>query len=123
MGQQAVQSGNAHIIQAGDVIAKNLGGQGGLLCHRNVAGAAGRNYDPADAVWGGKLSHNTDPRLGVVGERVNSLDLRRFFRRKPGNKNDLLPTVLHGRSNAVDLLGGFFGAVNDLRSALPNLAM
>ena len=77
MGQQPVQSRNAHIVEPHDAAAVDLGGHRRLLRDRDVRRAARRDDDRAGANRLRNLAHNAELRLRAVIERDGLFDFRR----------------------------------------------
>ena len=67
MRQQAVNAGNAHVVQSRDLIAEYLRRNGCLLGNGNIRRAAGGNDDSSDPV---RLRDNADYSEPCVGSVV-----------------------------------------------------
>ena len=107
-----------HIVQAGDLVAQHFGGEGGLLGHGHVAGAAGGHHNGPLAGGGGHLPHNADAAHLVVGEGQILPHHLGGLLRHAGDEDGLFPGLPHRGGNVVDLPGCFPSAVDDLRGAL-----
>ena len=113
-----MEAGHAHVVEPGDLVAHGLGGEGGLLGHRLVAGAAGAHHDGAQG-GPGTGQGNAQPGVGVVfqvhtglGEDVGLLPVH------TGDEDVAAVPRPHGLHDAQDLLRRLGGPVDDLGGAL-----
>ena len=117
-----MQAGHPHVVQPGDFVAQHLGGEGGLLGHRHVTGAAGGHHDvaqrpPLPGVSDGHLGN------GVVLQRDGLRHPLRRIGGQAGNENILTAPFPHGCGDAGDLFRGFARPVNHLRRPLADGAV
>ena len=118
-----MQARDPHVIQPHDLISQNGCSEGGLLGHRNVAGAAGGNHDLSDPIRLEQRADDAAARVLVVIQRMRSAHNLRSFLGQPGDKDGLLPILLHRPGNAGDLFGRLACAVDDLCYSLAQLAV
>ena len=67
-GEQAVEPRYPHVVEPGDAVAHGLGGEGGLLGYRYIAGAAGGHHDVAQR-GPGAGEGDAQPGGGVILQR------------------------------------------------------
>ena len=65
-GQEAMEAGDADIVEAGDLCAEEFRGDGGLFGHGEVAGAGAEDGDVTRGFGRGRLPESEGAGLGVV---------------------------------------------------------
>ena len=109
-----MEPGHPHVVQPHHLVAQGLGGEGGLLGHRHVAGAAGGHHDLAGPVGGGQAAHDADAAHLVVGEGVGRVDGGGRLGGHAGDEDRILSPGPHGVHDLGDLLRGLARAVDHL---------
>ena len=113
-----MEARHAHVVQAGDVVAQYLGGEGGFLGHGHIAGAAGGHHDGALAGDRGHVPHDAHPADLVVGEGQGLPHHPGGLGAHAGDEDGLLPLLAQGGGDVPDLRGGLARAVDHLGGTL-----
>ena len=118
-----MDAGNAHIIEAHDLIAQHLRCDGSLLGNRDVAGAAGCDHHAALSRGLRQLpDHAGLGELVIFERKLGTHKSRRLFG-QARDEDGLLPVFHHGLRNAQDVLLRLARAVDHLRHALADAAV
>ena len=123
MSQGPVQTCHPHIIEPYHLIAQYLGGEGRLLRHRHIAGAAGSHHNLAQTAGLRQRSQYAHPGLRVILHGMNCRHSLCRLRGHPRDEDRVLPIVPHNLHNPADLLRGLARTVDHFRSSLPNLTV
>ena len=126
MREQAVQAGHAHVVEAVDFIAIELGRQCGFLGDGQVARAGAGDDDASVAGGGGLAAHEGElcvrgiSQVDAVAEKLSGA--RGFFGIQARDQDALLVGIAQCFDNGGNLIGGFTGAVDNLASSLAHPA-
>ena len=126
MREQAVQAGDANIVEAVDFVTIELGRQRGFLGDGQVARAGAGDDDAPVAGGGGLAAHEGElcvqdiSQVDAVAEELRGTG--RFFAVQARDQDALLAGIAQCFDNGGNLLGGFTGAVDNLAGSLAHSA-
>ncbi|MPM95800.1 hypothetical protein SDC9_142955 [bioreactor metagenome] len=108
---------HAHVVDADDPVAHDLGGEGGLLGHRDIAGASrGDHHRPSGGSRSGK--GDSDPGQGMVLQLQLAADIVCGLLGHAGDQHVAAAPLTHGPENSRDLLRRFSRPVDHFGRAL-----
>ena len=114
MKKQAMDSGNADIIETLYLVAVNLRRQSGFFRDRNVARAARGHYNGAKSVRLRQCADPTDLRLRLICKRQLFANNVRGLPGHPRNQDRTLSVFQKILRNAGDLLRRLSGTIDHL---------
>ena len=126
MREQAVQAGDADVVEAVDFVAVELGRQCSLLGDGQVARAGAGDDDASVAGRGGLAAHEGELRVrdisqvDAVAEELRGAGC--LFGIQARDQDALLAGIAQRFDNGGNLLGGFTGTVDNLAGSLAHSA-